>query len=145
MYPYQTPPPNNPLFAPQKVTSDEKSRGGCLTIWLGVSLAFSLISAVLLLQVLDAFRPGALRPGYRMPFSGFGIILLLGLVVAHIVSLYGAWNWKRWGIYGLGTVIFASPVVETLLGTATATDCFAPIVQVCILWLLVRNKWDYFE
>ena len=145
MNPYQTPPPENPLYKPPKALALGRERGGCLTAWLGVSLALSLIGAVLFLQVLDGFRPGALRPGFRMPFSSFAVVFMIGLTIADIVCLYGTWNWKRWGVYGLVVVAIVSPLAESMLGRAAEADFIAPIVQMVILWLLLRNKWQYFE
>lgn len=148
MYPYQVPNSTTPPLGPSNFQPEEvRQRGGCLTIWLGLSLALALISAANLFQLLDYLRPGALRPGAGITSSELiGIIVGYGvLVIGIIASIYGIWHWKRWGVYGMVAVVFVSPVIELMVGDLVPRDCVQPFLQSGFLWFLIRNKWKYFE
>lgn len=146
MYSYQPPTrPDLETAAANYRAEQGKNRGGCLTVWLGVSLALSLLTVLLLIQSLDAFRPGALPGGRTMPVSIVTVLLVLALGIANVVSIYGIFQWKRWGVYGLVAVLIASPVVELMIGTATGRDLLQPFIQIGLFAFLLRGKWPYFE
>jgi hypothetical protein len=146
MYPYQIPNGPTPQMTPSTIQPDEvRQRGGCLTAWLGVSLAASLITGVLLLQMLDLLRPGTIRLEADRQYVLLVVFLLGGLLVGMFACLYGIWNWKRWGVYGIAALSVASLLVSIILDVATSRDFIQPFTQNAVLWFLIRKKWQYFE
>ncbi|MBZ0297743.1 MAG: hypothetical protein K8L99_34630 [Anaerolineae bacterium] len=116
-----------------------QDRGGCLTLWLVVSVGFSVLSlslilANVLLPWLDSLQ--------GMPLTTFGAIFL---VIANLYCLWAIWRWKRWGVYGLIVTFIASLIVELMIGTATDADFIAPFIQIGILAFLIKDKWEAFE
>lgn len=146
MFPYQPPAkPDADAAARAYHAEDGKQHGGCLTAWMGVSVAFSLIGVVMAFQLLDLLRPGSLRPGANTGLLVFYIVGLVVLLVLNLASLYGIWKWARWGVYGIASVSIISLVWELMLGTANTADFIQPFIQLGVLWFLIRDKWAYFE
>ena len=146
MYPYRTPDKPDVDAAAREYRAEQgKQLGGCLTAWMGVSLAVSLISALVIFQLLDLLRPGNLRPGANTTPVIFYIVAVAVMLLINIASLYGMWNWKRWGVYGVASISIISPIVELIAGTAVTRDFVQPFIQLGILWFLIRDKWEYFE
>lgn len=136
MYPYQIPNGPTPQMTPSTMQPDEvRQRGGCLTAWLGV----------LLLQMLDLLRPGTIRLEADRQYVLLVVFLLGGLLVGTFACLYGIWNWKRWGVYGIAALSVASLLVSIILDVATSRDFIQPFTQNAVLWFLIRKKWQYFE
>lgn len=126
-----------------KYNSDERpERGGCLTLWLVLSFGVGLLGVLMYVNLLGvvAERPGALRIISPVALILFGILILSSLLF-----LADIWRWKRRGVYGIAITAIASPFIETMLRTADSSDWVAPVIQLGILYFLVKDKWDYFE
>lgn len=121
---------------PQNAPLPKPERGGCLSIWLAVSALFIIIAFF----GLAGLASEAERQGI-----GAVIYVLMGMSVLSLVCLYGIYEWKRWGVYGLAAISIISPFVEASLGVADASDCIAPFVQLGILAYLVNDKWMHFD
>lgn len=124
------------------LTSAQRKRGGCLTLWVTVSAIMGVIAAFGFCNLLGVV--GRVPPALRRISIG-SMFLLGGLIAAQLVCLWGIWQWKKWGVYGMAAIAIASPFIEGALGIATATDWLAPFIQLGILYFLVKDKWDYFE
>jgi hypothetical protein len=121
----------------------QRERGGCLTVWLTVSIAVNLIAGFVLCNTFSSIssRPsGSVRPDATII-----LLFLIGLLVASLTCLWAIWNWKRWGVYGIAAFSIFSPFLEIAFGTATTTDFIAPFIQLGILYFLVKDRWDDFE
>ena len=117
-------------------SGSKPDRGGCLNLWLGASALFGVLGIFLILGLADELG----RRG-----MGFFYVVSLVALVAALVCVYGIYQWKRWGVYGLVATSFINLTVSVMAGIATATSCVSPFVQVAILWYLVHDKWDVFE
>lgn len=128
--------------SPQQVY--DKDRGGCLSLWLIGSTLFSLYGLFVLCQAVSIVSD---RSSFYSNRSGLmcAFVLLGAIVIGSLVSLFGIWNWKKWGVYGIATMSIASPIIEGLVGAPDASDLVAAVVQLTILYFLVKDKWDYFE
>lgn len=131
---------------PTPNSSIERQRGGCLTVWLGVSLAIALLGVLSIIQLLDLLRPGALPRGESTSTIWFMIIVLGGLLAGRLASLYAIWNWKRWGVYSLIVVTIVSYFVQHLFPDRTPLlNCLDLLLEFLILWLVVRRRWLLFD
>jgi hypothetical protein len=116
--------------------ASKPDRGGCLSLWLGASVLFSVLALILILGV-----------GGELTRRGLGLLFVLSIaaIVVDLVCIYGIYQWKRWGVIGLVATSLISLALNVAGGTATATTCISPFVQMGILWYLVNDKWDVFD
>ncbi|MBL8155849.1 MAG: hypothetical protein JNM70_16825 [Anaerolineae bacterium] len=124
-----TPYSSGPPYAPPP-------RSGCLIAWLGVSAVVSVLSAYALLAVAGT----ASRLGVDW-------IVWVGVTVAvvQLVCLYGIFNRKRWGVYGIVALAFGGMIIQIIGGIATIRDYVSPFIQLGVLYWVVRDQWDYFD
>lgn len=132
---------------PSNVKSIHQSRegSGVLKLWLiGVMLANMVVAYTLWQSVneLSSFgvREVASRASFLLGFLGIWLVMLFVCVVA-------TWKWKRWGVYGIVILTLLNPIVTFLIlpiGIRVG-DLISPVVQLLILYLLVKAKWHAFE
>jgi hypothetical protein len=116
-----------------------KERGGCLSLYLAAALLFSVAGLVLWIGL-------AADPRVSRVVSPVTIILFVGILIAFIVCTWGTWQWKQWGLNGLFITTVLSNLIQFGLGVGEpARNLAALFIQPLILWLLVRNKMDWFE
>lgn len=127
---------NNP---PHSSNTAKPAHNALLLIFLAILAFITLIGIITFFGTVSSI-PLARRQANLIPLLAVGILLL-----ATLVCLFGVLQWRQWGVYGLATLSFISPVLELLLRTVDPTDWIAPFVQVGILYLLVRKRWDYFD
>ncbi len=133
--PYGYPPPREP---PKSM----RERSGCLNLWLGASAIFGAIAVLSLIQLWQVVSR---TPNAFQRISPISLILYSALLIGMLVSVGGIWKWKQWGVYGAAAASIISPFVENSLGVATPSDWVAPIIQIAILYYLVKDKWDDFD
>jgi hypothetical protein len=121
--------------ASQIDTARYRERSGCLTFWLGANAVLAVIALVVIVGVARESQ------SFLNPLVFWGTILM----PAFIVSLVGIWNWKRWGVYGLAAVIILSSGVQQIVNYKPFENLAAMIVQLAILYVLVRGQWTAFE
>ena len=116
--------------------ASKPDRGGCLSLWLGASVLFSIIAGFVIL--------GA---GGELTRRGYGLLFVFAIaaIVVNLVCIYGIYNWKRWGVIGFIAATVIGLVLNMIGGTATASTCASPFVQFGILWYLLNDKWDEFD
>lgn len=115
-----------------------KERGGCLSIYLTVLICASTF--VLFYSLAN--------PGWMLPYIFSRVIspLVIPIASATVICARAVWNWKLWGVHGLyGLMIFDNGLQIILNANNAGTYLIALIIQPLILWLLVRNKMDWFE
>ena len=112
-----------------------RERGGCLTVWLVVS---AVLSIVVLLGLIGL---GANTDNL------FNSVVIVGVIIvaADLAFIYGIWNWKRWGVYGLAVATVLSNGFSILNGIRPETNLVQMVVQLVILYYLVHSRWDQFE
>ncbi|MBI5671665.1 MAG: hypothetical protein HZC41_27035 [Chloroflexi bacterium] len=122
--------------------SQKPERGGCLMTWLVLSAVMTIFALFTFITLLNTVveKPYVLRGGSPV------VLLVLGvLILANLLFLADIANWKRRGAYGLVVISIASPIVEGILKTATLADFIAPVIQLGILYFLIKGIWDYFD
>jgi ABC-type Na+ efflux pump permease subunit len=123
---------------PLELPPVEKERGGCLSIYLGVSLLASIVALVLFAGLASDPRARILPPSY-IPVS-------LIIIAATAVCAYQTWNWKRWGLYGLYATMIVSNLYSMIIGVGdVGRNLLQLFVQPLILYLLTYKKMDNFE
>ena len=140
--------PNSPTtnpsdyMPPRPPPQSARERGGCLSLWLAASALFGALAVITLLQLWNLVLQ---TPNAFQRVSPVVLVLFSALIIGLLVCLGGIWNWKRWGVYGAALCSIVSPFVESAMGVANAQDWIAPIIQIAVLWYLVKDKWDDFE
>src|SRR5579872_6901116 len=122
-------------------------RGGCLTVYLLATVVFAVLGLILLITagaiVGVANTTGAVT-GVSTGVSVVPIIISVIAIIVSIVGVYGAWNWKKWGIY----LIVASSVISalgTVLNGNIGSAVVSIVIELAILWYLLKDKWAAFE
>src|SRR5579871_2547689 len=88
-------------------------RGGCLTVYLLATVVFAILGLILLLTagaVVSVANVAGAATGTPTGVSVFPIIISIVAIIVSIVDVYGAWNWKKWGVY----LIVASAIISAL-------------------------------
>ena len=112
-----------------------RERGGCLTTWLLVSGVLAVIALLAILSL--GAQTGNLGNG--------GIITGITIMLAYLIFIYGTWNWKRWGVFGLAVSTVLSNGFQILNGIRPETNLLQMVVQLAILYFLVHSRWEQFE
>jgi hypothetical protein len=114
-----------------------QERGGCLTVWLGltvvafaVSAFTNLFSSANLAQIIPTMPSWA--------FTALGVASVVGLV-----SAVGLWMWKRWGFYSFMAVAIGVAVINAMSGQLIAGAVMAAL-SVGIMWYFIKGKWAQF-
>lgn len=125
-----------------------RERGGCLTWYLVASIVFSILGLVLLLLAGAAIgavaATGALSGADVPSIPVFAIIVLIVGVIVAIAGFFGAWTWKKWGIYLIGAS-FVISALGTLLGGNASQAVVGVVIELAILWYVVKDRWTLFE
>ncbi len=71
--------------------------------------------------------------------------LLIGVLIS-IISTVGIWLWKKWGVLCYLSAVFLNIVVAVIAGNIISLPIFAigSIVGLVILYVVLRDKWQYF-
>jgi hypothetical protein len=123
-------------------------RGGCLTIFLVVGFVGYLLSIAASLYIQFQINTGNISE-YLLD-AQLGLVQLLLWILAIIgiggmVCIWGLWNWKRWGYYGVIAIFVAGAVINFLSGMVLAQQVLISIFSVGILIYLMRDKMIYLE
>jgi hypothetical protein len=118
------------------VSRETKTRGGCLTIWLGSTLLGGLLIPYWTLQ----------HPAVPVWMSVAGGIA----AVFQMISIVGVWMWKKWGVFALIASLVMNWVLSALFQYAAYPGSPIPGVitsalgSTITLYLLLRPKWHFF-
>ncbi len=125
-----------------------RERGGCLTWYLVASIVFSIIGLLLLLlagAAIGAVEATGALAGTDVPrLSAFPIIISIVAIVVSVVGFFGAWTWKKWGIYLIGAS-FVISALGGLIGGKLSSAAISLVIEFAVLWYVLREKWAFFE
>ncbi|MEP7290920.1 MAG: hypothetical protein ABI835_04010 [Chloroflexota bacterium] len=118
-------------------TMSNQERGGCLTAWLAVMLlanAAAGVSYIVGISTMQQVYPNV---------SSVIFLLLAGLAVVNLVSVYGLWTWKKWGFYLFIATASVALLINISMGIPLSTSLFG-LIGIGILGILLRDRWQYF-
>lgn len=108
-------------------TGKEKNRHGCLTAWLVLTVAFSIIFIVLYLVGAGVSATPKAPPDWATP-------VLIILLVMEIVCAAALFRWKKWGFWGFCAVNLIGLVVDARLGLNLAWPAIQVLLSIVILY-----------
>src|SRR5688500_17923755 len=114
-------------------TLQMQERGGCLTAWLLVMLlanGFTVISYLFGFTTMQQVYP-TVHPVI--------FVLLAGLGIVNLASVYGLWTWKKWGFYLFAISASVVLVINLSIGIPILPALLG-LVGIGLLWLLLRNR-----
>lgn len=121
---------------------EEKKRGGCLSVFLILTVIVNALSAVgyllkgdLILQILSQSAPYVQR--WYITASVIISVLYLG-------SAVGIWFWRKSGVYGAAALTVITYMISIKIGTSVLSALLG-FVTLIILILLVRPIWKYMK
>lgn len=123
------------------IPSQERKRGGCLTILLILMLIANPLTG------LTYLLAGAAITQVLPNVPQWGIFLLGFLSFANFVFALAIWTWKKWGVYGLAASSLVTFVFNVLtLGLlAGLFNLLALGIEILILVVLLRPVWNTME
>lgn len=139
---YDDPKPKNDFTAEYGKFKNEdyavRERGGCLTVFLGFIAVVNVLLLVLTWMTVSS------APAYA-DTGLLNMLLMLQVVMtgAALLCVWGLWNWKRWGYYGLMALYVISMIINVLSGAAATIG--GSIAGMAILYFLMKDKMDYLE
>ena len=130
----------------RRLYSPKRERGGCLTLWLvlatGVSGISFLVSVPQLLAVImDSSKISPQASTIALVLSALVILIQL----PYLISLWGIWQWKRWGFYGVIAFIILKAILQLLGGMENLPNFFVSMFELIIVGYLAVNKWWDFD
>lgn len=111
----------------------EKRHPGCFQLWMVAMILFSILAAILWLdQRLLAILP---------PLAVYAVV---GTTIAEAVCVFGIFQWKKWGVYGLVAALIFSFILKSTLNLVESRSIISMIVAFVILYFFVPPKWKYY-
>jgi hypothetical protein len=125
-----------PATAKPDVSTDRK-RGGCLSAILSLILLTNPVLGLYYLFEGDTIRQAQpTLPAWILPAMGL-------LALCNFAFAVAAWNWKKWGVYGLALSSILAFVINTdVFGFFAAVS---GLLSVVVLAVLVRPVWSRFD
>jgi hypothetical protein len=109
-----------------------------VTIWLVVSAVIAIAGAILFFQEADLANGRDVRE--------FVAILLIGaLTLGTLYCLWRLWKWQQWGVLGFIFLSLILPLYKDTFVPASPLTFIVPILQIVILYLVIKDTWHYFE
>jgi hypothetical protein len=121
-----------------------RERGGCLTIWLWLTLFGYFYSLLFTSAVLNQLQQ-ALASGRLPVLTWLMALIFIAGSLSSIVWLYGIWTWKRWGVFGMLGLTGVQLVAATFSGIITLDMLIGGALGAAIFYWLIKPKWAYFE
>ncbi len=153
------PPAEIPIGQPTRQSSFEarRRRGGCLTTIL-------VLFVIITLHTMYSLFNSLLHPFTAYDRSIFPFISIF-LIATNLISLYGIWTWKKWGVkllviaYILGALIsiiveITLHIYDSLFQSRFLTLSFiinfmlgiSILIFICVSFFLeVKKRWQYFS
>jgi hypothetical protein len=143
--------PMSPQWMPSVsiTTTPDRKRG----FLLGGFLILSMIVNVVLGAVLVLFagvvggvenKSDGLDPAadFALTAVHHSMLFLALLTVFNLIFLTGVWMWKKWGVYGYGSISILGMLVGMRVAPASA---LTSIAWCGIIGALIASRWRYFE
>jgi hypothetical protein len=112
-------------------TKKTKKRHGCLTAWLILNIAFTLIFIILYLVGAGVSELPGGSPGWAIP-------VLVILLIFEIVCAVALFSWKKWGFWGFCAVNVIGLIVDIYLGISLFWPFIEVLVGIAILYLALN-------
>ena len=122
---------NNTTETPQ--TPKTKKRNGCLTAWLILTIAFSLIFIFVYLS------GGGVSV---VPGGSWAVPVLVLLLILEIICAVALFSWKKWGFWGFCAVNVIGIVVDIGLGISIVWPLVAVLVSIAVLYGVLNIGQD---
>lgn len=121
--------------------SSQKSRHGCLTVWL-----VWMVIANSAVAVLYLFRAGSAATAINIDSSA--TLIILGIVsIFNVVCAVALLRWKKWGFWGF-TTVSAVVFVLNIINGQPGLGAFG-LVGVVVLWAALQSgrpkAWEQLE
>jgi hypothetical protein len=118
-------------------TKKPKKRHGCLTAWLILNIAFSIIFIILYIVGAGVSELPGGSPGWAIP-------VLIILLIFEIVCAVALFSWKKWGFWGFCVINVVGLIVDIFLGISLLWPCISILVSIVILYgvLNIGKKED---
>ena len=115
----------------------KRQRGGCLTTWLVVVSISQLSTTYTLFQSIA---------NHTLHLPHWYQYALIIEVIISIIGTIGIWLWKKWGVLCYLSVIFLNIVVALFAGNIIGLPiiAIASLIGLAILYIVLRDKWQYF-
>ncbi len=139
-------------FSPRS-KKKERSRGGCLTAYLILSIisgVTGILATLFVLAMLPWFKEQIVLAAKEAPqllvlnqFSSAIFIGILAYAILQLVVFIGIWQWKSWALYsfvGLALVGFFFQIIYSDL-----TSAFCGLTSPVLLFILAFRQWDDFD
>jgi hypothetical protein len=108
-------------------TKTGKQRHGCLTAWLILIIAFSVIFVVVYLTGVGVNESSKNMPEWAIP-------VLIILLIFNIVCAVALFRWKKWGFWGFCAVNVIGIIVDILIGISIVWPSIDVLVSLAILY-----------
>ena len=114
---------NNTTETPQ--TPKTKKRNGCLTAWLILTIAFSLIFIFVYLS------GGGVSV---VPGGSWAVPVLVLLLILEIICAVALFSWKKWGFWGFCAVNIVGLGVDFFLGISLLWSSITVVTGIIFLF-----------
>jgi hypothetical protein len=115
----------------------EKSRGGCLVVFLIVMMVAN--AAVALIYAL-----ALLRGPETLAVPTWALLLFMALGVVNFVAAIAIWRWRRLGVYtfcALAPVVFLVNIAIHAAPLAALAGFLGPLILILLVW----RKWPQMQ
>jgi hypothetical protein len=118
---------NNTTETPQ--TPKTKKRNGCLTAWLILTIAFSLI---FIFVYLSGGGVSVVPGGSR------AVPVLVLLLILEIICAVALFSWKKWGFWGFCAVNIVGLGVDFFLGISLLWSSITVVTGIIFLFAVLN-------
>ncbi len=118
---------NNTTETPQ--TPKTKKRNGCLTAWLILTIAFSLIFIFVYLS------GGGVSV---VPGGSWAVPVLVLLLILEIICAVALFSWKKWGFWGFCAVNIVGLGVDFFLGISLLWSSITVVTGIIFLFAVLN-------
>ena len=118
-----------------KTPEQTRKRHGCLTLWLILTIAFSVTFIVL-------YSTGIGINAASRSSAGWAIPILVILLIFQVVCAVALFMWKKWGFWGICAINAIGLFVDILLGLSIIWPTAAVIISIAMLYGVLQLGRD---
>ena len=139
-------------FSP-RIPKHERKRGGCLAVYLILSIisgVIGILATIFVLAMLPWFKEQILVAARETPqllvFNQLSSAVFIGILVYAVLQLVvfiGIWKWKSWALYGFVGLSILGFFFQVLYSDLTSAFC--GLTSPVLLFILAFRQWDDFD